>query len=1742
MQEIAVTKINPWLRLILISFFGILFFSVTSSTVWSAQTPKSAKISKKNAHAPDRLLVRFKAGAPAQSINDALGKAKGNSGKQKGKAIKGLKKDRSFKSMEGLKLVHLPPGRNLQDAISQLKKNPNVLYVEPDYQLTLNATPNDTSYSSLWALHNSGQTIWGQAGTADVDINAPEAWNVTTGSTSVVIAVLDSGVNHSHPDLLDNMWVNPGETASNGIDDDGNGYIDDIYGIDAYNSDSNPMDDNKHGSHVAGTISAVGNNGVGVTGVSQSTKIIGCKIGASDGSIYVSAAVICMDYVYDLKVNRSVNIVATNNSWGGGSYSVAMYQAIEKHMNAGILFVAAAGNDGTNNDASPHYPSNYYLPNVIAVAATDNQDNLASFSEYGRRSVHIGAPGVGIYSTTLSSNYEFLQGTSMATPQVSGLIALLAAEDGSRDWKTLKNLVIAGGKDIASLDSTTVSGRRIRAWDSDGTGSMTCSNQTVSSVLHPVASSTTIALGGSIGLAMLNIKCATPNGGLTVTGTGPASVNDIYLLDDGQGFDKIANDGIYSAYWTAPATAGSYTLTFPDSQTASVTVGSSLTPYRKASTTTYSWRDLSGLTPNALSSGAYYSVGTSFPIEFAGYSSGYSTLYFTAKGTLSFQAAMSTDGTNIEIPNAGFNSLIAPFWDDLVASSGNVRIGATSTEYVMEWQVPHTDNAGSVHFQVVFTKDSSDIIFNYKDVTFGTASLDAGASASVGVQVTATDGVMYSQDSAALSANTALLWQLDSGAPTASAGSDQNVAGAASVTLSGSGTDPDSGSLTYSWSQISGTSVSITNANAASASFTAPNTTETLQFILTVTDDAGRKAQDAISVNVTESSTTTDVISLSSTVYNASEGDGTATITVKRAGEGNGQITVNYATSDATATAGSDYTATSGTLTWTDGQTGNKTFTVSITDDSSKENPERLNITLSNVSSGGTLYQPSAELYIADNEATVRYADAYLSVSEGDGTATISVERVGSTSGAISVDYATISGGTATASTDYTTTTGTLNWASGVGGTKSFTVTIADDSTFESTEYINLQLSNAVSTSIDSANHALYINDNDSSVRVQSTDYSVNESDGTATVSVMRIGGSSGAISVDYATVAGGTATATSDYTSTSGTLSWADGNSDTKTFDVTIVNDSDVESLETINVQLSNPTSTTIADADSTIYIYDDEAIFKFSAPEYSVTEGTASVSISVTRVGGTAGAVSVDYTTTNSTAVSGSDFTAASGTLNWADGVGGSKSFSVTITDDSDVESFEKLTIDLSNAVGATISTSSAPVFIYDNEAFFKFSAPEFSVTEGTASVSITVNRIGGSSGAVSVDYATANSTATAGSDYTAASGTLNWSDGETGSKSFSISITDDSTSEPAEKLAVNLSNAVGANIDTSSANVYIYDNDTFLRFQNIYHEVSEGVGTVSISVTRLGSYSGAVSVDYAAVDGNTSVGSDYTAASGTLSWSDGESGSKSFNLTITDDSTVETFEYLTIDLSNASGASILQSSIPIIIYDNESIFRYTNSYVYATEGDATMTVYVKRYGDTSGAATVDYATAAGGTATSGSDYTAASGTLSWSAGEGGSKSFTVSITDDADIERYETINVQLSNASGGSILSSDMLTYLYDNESAIRYTYSYMYGYEGDVTIAVTVKRYGNTTNAASVDYSTSAAGTAVAGSDFTTASGTLSWSAGVGGSQTFNVTITDDGTKESYETIGLSLSNAVNSTILSADSVIYLYDND
>ncbi|NUQ62011.1 MAG: S8 family serine peptidase, partial [Pirellulales bacterium] len=395
-------------------------------------------------YTPGRLIVRF-----TDSVSQA--------GQASWLAAKGATAVRQLPIINGVIAQLANPNADVPATAAQWSADPMVKYAEPDYLATLAAAPNDTRFGELWGMHNIGQS----GGVVDADIDAPEAWDTFTGSSTVVIANIDSGVDYSHPDLAGNMWRNPGEVAGDGIDNDGNGYVDDVYGIDPYSGDSDPMDQNGHGTHTAGTFGAVGNNGLGVAGVNWDVEIMALKIGGAGSSVSIGAAIESLGYITTMKTVRGVNVVASNNSWGGYFYSQALRDAIEVSNNAGVMFIAAAGNDGVDNDVYGHNPSSYDLDGIIAVAATDRYDDLAYFSNYGATTVDVGAPGQEILSTWLGGTYNTISGTSMATPHVTGAVAMLMAANPGASLATIKAAVMDTADPIPALNGRTVSGGRL---------------------------------------------------------------------------------------------------------------------------------------------------------------------------------------------------------------------------------------------------------------------------------------------------------------------------------------------------------------------------------------------------------------------------------------------------------------------------------------------------------------------------------------------------------------------------------------------------------------------------------------------------------------------------------------------------------------------------------------------------------------------------------------------------------------------------------------------------------------------------------------------------------------------------------------------------------------------------------------------------------------------------------------------------------------------------------------------------------------------------------------------------------------------------------------------------------------------------------------------------------------------------------------------------------------------------------
>jgi len=403
-------------------------------------------------YVPNELLVKFKSNIAEGKRSEAFARI---GGKVSEKVVTAMMKRNG--DNEGFYIIHTP--LSVLDAISKIK-GVEVVYAEPNYIYSYGSASSDPYFTN--------NSLWGMNGT--YGCNASAAWAANhTGSANVVVGIIDEGIQYTHPDLSGQVWTNPYDPVD-GIDNDGNGYIDDQHGWDFDGNDNSIYDGgtkgtlDDHGTHVSGTIGAKA-NGQGVVGINWNVTLISAKfLGRRGGT--TANAVKAVDYLTDLKIRHSMNIVASNNSWGGGGFSQALNDAIVRMNNANILFVAAAGNGGSdgvgdNNDNVANYPSNYAVANVIAVAAIKSDGTLASFSNYGRNTVHLGAPGYGIWSSTAANTYESYSGTSMATPHVTGAAALYASTHPGSTAAQIKSAILSSATATSSLTNKTITGGRL---------------------------------------------------------------------------------------------------------------------------------------------------------------------------------------------------------------------------------------------------------------------------------------------------------------------------------------------------------------------------------------------------------------------------------------------------------------------------------------------------------------------------------------------------------------------------------------------------------------------------------------------------------------------------------------------------------------------------------------------------------------------------------------------------------------------------------------------------------------------------------------------------------------------------------------------------------------------------------------------------------------------------------------------------------------------------------------------------------------------------------------------------------------------------------------------------------------------------------------------------------------------------------------------------------------------------------
>ncbi|MBY0495569.1 MAG: S8 family serine peptidase [Cyanobacteria bacterium] len=1091
--------------------------------------------------------------------------------------------------------------------LQALRANPDVEYVEPNYIIRLNATPNDPSFPSLWGLFNSGQTIVGTAGVIGADIDAPSAWNFTTGSRANVVGVIDTGILYNHPDLAANIWTAPrpfSVVISGLVINCAAG----THGFNAINNTCNPMDDHSHGTHVAGTIGAVGNNGIGVAGVNWVASMMGLKFLSASGSGTTSDAIKAIEFAIQAKAALGVdaNVRVLSNSWGGGGYSLALGNQIEAANGADMLFVAAAGNDGLNNDIYPHYPSSYANNNVVSVLASTNRDQRASFSNYGVTSVDIAAPGSQILSTVLNNSYAFYSGTSMATPHVSGAAALVLSAC-PMNTTDLKNLLLSSVDLPASLSGWTATGGRLAV------------NNAVQTCMVGMPSLTAAVQGKTVTATLNN---------------GPGRADDLLgLFCPSTNPDATIADSKYLNGSTTPPASGlsaaTVTLTAPaGGQTCQVRMFSTINGNRVKLAT--SNNVLIPVTPPSLTVNTpSVSAGGTISVSVADGPGGigdWVALYQQVASDTAYLQWNYLTGTHSK-PGLGRTAATLSFTAPTTAGSYELRLFAddgfqrlaTSSPIVVAGQPSLTVNditvtegsSGSTNAIFTVTLTPADAT---QTVTVNYAT--ANGTATAGSDYTPVNGMLTFPPSvttqtisvpvigdAVVEPNETFYVNLSS-AGNATIGDAQGLASiltddypaGATITVQSSSVLPG-GTINFQiangpgnradwigffpaaaadngyqqWFYLNGQKTApVVGLPNASVQLTAPQAAGTYNIRLFANDGFQKLATSpAITIAAQPTLTINDV-----SVAEGNSGTATATFTVTLAPANTSQtVTVDFATANGTATiADNDYVATNGTLTFAP-NVDTQTINVMVTGDANNESNETFAVNLSN----------AVNAAVGDTQGTG-------TITNDDGppgpSITINTPTV-APGGVISFTVANGPGNRAdwvglapAAAADM----GKIDWiylngtrsapASGIANATLQFIAPATPGSYDVRLFSNDTYTRiARSVAIPVANGpTLTIND----VTIVEGNSGVANATFTVTVSPVN---ATQSVTVDYATANGTATTANNDYAATSGTLTFAPSVV-TQTITVPVIGDADVEGNETFVVNLSNAVNAAIADA----------------------------------------------------------------------------------------------------------------------------------------------------------------------------------------------------------------------------------------------------------------------------------------------------------------------------------------------------------------------------------------------------------------------------------------------------------------------------------------------------------------------------------------------------------------------------------
>lgn len=1764
---------------------------------------------------PGQILVRFK---PTVTNPASL------------QLVEGTRVSAPLPLVSGVWVVSLSSGVTVDEALAAYRASPLVVSAQADRIISLTVTPNDPGYTDTWGLNNTGQT----GGTPDADIDAPEAWDIATGAGQIV-AVLDTGVDFTHPDLAANMWVNPLETVD-GLDNDGNGFIDDIHGADFVNDDGNPMDDHYHGTHVAGTIGAVWNNNIGVAGVAPNVKIMALKFLDASGSGSVSDAILALNYA----VSKGAQI--SNNSYGGPPEPDDSFfiEAIQNAAAAGHIFVAGAGNSGTDNDASPFNPATYPVDNIISVAATDHNDSFASFSNYGRTTVDLAAPGVGIYSTSPGNSYRTLDGTSMATPHVAGVVALVRSQNPTWSYQQvidqvlstvdpvlgLQALVATGGRLNAYRALTSAPGPRVIATNPSGeTGAPTSTVRvTFSKAIDPDSFTADDVTGftgpdGAVtGIAVTAVAGSDRQFDITFD---PQTARGAYQLVIGPGIeDTLGNamnqdgDNVSGEPGEDAYTAGfviTDQLFYHAPNLPQILPGLVNTPISITVNDDISIADLNVQLNISVPDAGFLRLSLTSPAGTTVFLKNTLTPFVGAN----FQDTVFSDEAELPILSGTppYQGSYRPE-EALTAFDGQSTLGVWRLNVHNLWFDSATLNACTLivaanpprltvtdvtlnegdagETLATFTVRLSNAIEDAVSVEYATG----GGTATAGVDYDAVSGTLTFLPGQPLTqtvtvvvhgdtddegdetfflnlSNVSSTATIEDGQGLGTIRNDELAVSIGDVTVVEGNSGTVNAVFTVTLSEISAQTVTVTYATADGSATTAGNDYTaasgsviftpgqlTKTVIVQVKGDTGHEDPETFFVNLTGvtnaqiidgqgegSISNDDAIPLvkvnSVSVTEGNSGSKVVNFQVTLSAPSGRTVTVQYATADGTAAAGSDYTTLSGTVTFNPGQT-TRNVAVTILGDGDAEGDETLFLNLS-APAYAWIMDGQGLFTIQNDDASVSIND--ISVTEGDSgftVATFTVELSAVMPVEVSVAYSTANSG-ASAGNDYLAASGMVTFAPGQTS-QTISVLVVGDQRDDPNEGFVVNLDSATHALIADDQGLATITDDDPTPILTVTGSSLYEGltgNRNLTITFSLSAPSNQSVSVQYAT-ADGSATAGSDYTAKSGTYTLSAG-ATTGTVSITISGDAAAEGDETFFVNLANASNATLATSQVTGVILEDDSLTIGDVTVAEGANGATQATFIVSLAAPVDHDVVVAYSTANGSASAGVDYLAASGTVTIPQG-NLQAEVVITVVGDPGSEGDETFLVNLDSATGAVIADDQATGVISNDDSQPVLTVSNVSIVEGNSgnkSLVFTLSLSAASGQNVSVAYATANDTATAGSDYTAKSGNLTFSAGDA-VQTISISIAGDTVAEGDESFWLNLSNPNGVVLATSQvAGTIVNDEPVALLTVNDV-QVTEGNSaskTVNFSVALSGPASQNVTVQWSTADGTASAGSDYLAASGTVTFTPGQT-SRSVTITVYGLTAAEADETFFINLANPTNAAIHDAQGQgTILNDDTSITISDVTVAEGPDGLGTATLSVNLSAAVAHEVRVQYATA-NGTASSGSDYVQSAGTVVFAPGQT-SQLVTVHTIGDSRDEADETINVNLTAPVGAQITDTQGRITLTDDDATPSVSVSDVSISEGqsgtkNVTFVVSLSALSGRT--VTVNYAT-ANGSATAGSDYVAKSGVVTINAG-SISQNVSITINGDTLAEVNETILLNLSNPSNATIADSQGVGTLQDDD